>query len=103
VHGGFVAAALDEILGMAQGLSGKGGMTARLDTNYRRPTPLHRELELSAHIVSVDGRKIQVEGDIRCDGRVTAEASGLFISIDFEAMRAAMLGEADPSGGAGPA
>ncbi|MDY7102015.1 MAG: PaaI family thioesterase [Actinomycetota bacterium] len=90
VHGGFVAAALDEVLGMAQGLSGRPGMTARLDVSYRRPTPLHRELELGARIVSVRGRKITVEGEVRHDGEVTAEATGLFISVDFEAMRAAM-------------
>ena len=44
VHGGIVAAAFDEVLGMAQSLSGQSGMTGTLTVRYRKPTPLHREL-----------------------------------------------------------
>ena len=37
VHGGFVAAAFDEVLGSTQSLSGEPGMTGRLTVNYRSP------------------------------------------------------------------
>ena len=40
VHGGYVAATFDEVLGAAQSLSGDQGMTAHLEIDYRRPTPL---------------------------------------------------------------
>ena len=40
VHGGYVAAAFDELLGAAQSLSGTQGMTADLEVDYRTPTPL---------------------------------------------------------------
>ena len=40
VHGGWVAAAFDEVLGYVQSLGGNPGMTGRLITHYRRPTPL---------------------------------------------------------------
>ena len=46
VHGGYVAAAFDEVLGSTQSLAGRPGMTARLTVNYRSPTPLHTELQL---------------------------------------------------------
>ena len=44
VHGGYVAAAFDEVLGSTQSLSGSPGMTGRLTVNYRSPTPLETEL-----------------------------------------------------------
>ena len=44
VHGGWIAASFDEVLGAAQSLSGSGGMTAYLKVDYRSPTPLHQEL-----------------------------------------------------------
>ena len=87
VHGGFVAAALDELLGMAQSLSGKAGMTGTLTVRYRKPTPLHVELAMAARVERVEGRKIFVSGEIRAGEMLCAEAEGIFISVDFEAMR----------------
>jgi acyl-coenzyme A thioesterase PaaI-like protein len=91
VHGGYVAAAFDEILGSAQSLSGTPGMTGRLTVHYRSPTPLHGELLFEAWLSGVDGRKISTEGTLHADGRLCAEAEGLFISIDpsrFAALKA---------------
>ena len=83
VHGGWVAATFDEVLGMAQSLGGQPGMTGTLTVKYRKPTPLHRELRFEGTLDRVDGRKIFTSG--RCyDGDVlTAEAEGLFIRVDF--------------------
>ena len=39
VHGGYIAAAFDELLGFANSLSGTPGMTGTLTVRYRRPTP----------------------------------------------------------------
>ena len=86
VHGGIVAASFDEVLGMTQSLSGKPGMTARLDVNYRRPTPLRTPIRYEGHLDRVDGRKIFTKG-MSFHGEtdaLLAEADGLFISIDFE-------------------
>lgn len=83
VHGGYVAAVFDELLGATQTLSGTAGMTARLIVNYRRPTPLHTDLAMEGRLVRVDGRKVFVEGTCAAaDGQVTAEAEGLFVTID---------------------
>lgn len=87
VHGGFVAAAFDEVLGSAQTFSGQPGMTARLTVNYRRPTPLHAPLEIEGRFDRLEGRKVFTSGRIVVDGEVTAEAEGLFVSMDAERFR----------------
>ena len=81
-HGGYLAATFDELLGMAQTLSGQSGMTGTLTVRYRRPTPLHRRIDLEAELVKVDGRKVTVAGRSVCDGQLTAESEGIFISMD---------------------
>lgn len=87
VHGGFVAAAFDEVLGSAQSYSGAPGMTARLTVNYRKPTPLHTPLEIEGRFDRKEGRKVFTTGRILVDGVVTAEAEGLFVSMDAERFR----------------
>lgn len=82
VHGGFVAAAFDEVLGYVQSLGGSPGMTARLTVHYRKPTPLHTDLLFEAEFVRFEGRKIFTQGRVLAKGVVTAEAEGLFISVD---------------------
>lgn len=88
VHGGFVAAALDELLGMAQTLSGKSGMTGTLTVRYRRPTPLYKQLTFTAWVDRIEGRKIFTSGTIHDGETLCAEAEGVFISVDFHAMKA---------------
>lgn len=98
VHGGMVAAAFDELLGMVQSLSGQPGMTATLTVRYRRPTPLHRDLRFEGVLERVDGRKIFTSG--RCyDGEtLTAEAEGLFIHVDFQRIAELMTNRDRPPG-----
>lgn len=108
VHGGYVAAAFDEVLGAAQSLSGSPGMTGRLTVNYRSPTPLHEELRITGRFERVEGRKIFTTGTLHAGDRLCAEAEGLFISIGAEhfaslkvareEQRAARAARRDPSG-----
>lgn len=85
VHGGYVAAAFDEVLGSAQSLaeSGRPGMTGRLTVSYRSPTPLHTELSFAARVVEVSGRKTLTYGTLHAGDRLCAESEGLFIAIDL--------------------
>ncbi len=83
VHGGYVAAAFDEVHGSTQSLSGAPGMTARLTVSYRAPTPLQTELRFVGRLDRVDGRKIHTSGQLWAGEILCAEAEGLFISIDF--------------------
>ena len=88
VHGGFVAAAFDEVLGYAQSLSGAPGMTGTLTVRYRKPTPLHEELLFEASLTRVEGRKIFTEATVKAGGMVTAESEGIFISARPGSMEA---------------
>lgn len=91
VHGGYVAAAFDEVLGSTQSLSGSPGMTGRLTVHYRKPTPLETELRFVGRLERVNGRKILTSGELWAGDVLCAEAEGLFISIDstkFAAMKA---------------
>lgn len=81
LHGGFIAAIFDEILGLAQALSGAPGMTGRLEVTYRSPTPLDTELHVVGRLDRVEGRKILTSGEIRDGDRLCAEATGTFISV----------------------
>lgn len=81
VHGGYVAAAFDELLGATQSLSGAPGMTGTLTVRYESPTPLKTLLRMEGRLVGVERRKIFTEGTIIVDGRVTATAKGIFIAM----------------------
>ena len=83
VHGGFIAAMFDDLLGLAQSLSGTHGMTGRLTIHYRSPTPLHTELRMDGWLERADGRKIVCRGTLHAGDVLCAEAEGLFITIDF--------------------
>jgi acyl-coenzyme A thioesterase PaaI-like protein len=86
VHGGYIAAAFDEVLGATQSFGGRPGMTGRLTIHYRSPTPLRTELRFEARVVDVSGRKTLTHGTLHAGDRLCAEAEGLFISIDIVKM-----------------
>ena len=81
VHGGFIAAYFDEVLGMAQSLSGNPGMTVNLTVDYRAPTPLKQTVIFRGRVASIDGRKISVSGTLHHGETLCAEAKGLFVSM----------------------
>lgn len=84
VHGGLVAAAFDEVLGLTQSLSGQVGMTGTLTVKYRRPTPLHTDLRWEGRLEAVSGRKVTTSAIVIAKGEVTAEATGLFVTVSPE-------------------
>ena len=86
VHGGFIAAGFDEVLGFTQAHANRPGMTAHLTIDYRSPTPLHRELHFRGRIERVDGRKTFTSAElvVADEGRVCARATGLFIAVGQE-------------------
>ena len=84
VHGGFIAAGFDEVLGFTQSMSGQPGMTARLMVQYRSPTPLRRRLRYEGRIDHVDGRKIHTRATLHHGDTLCAEAEALFVSMKPE-------------------
>ncbi|NKY97762.1 PaaI family thioesterase [Nocardiopsis alborubida] len=81
VHGGWIAALLDQAVGSVSAVETTPGLTAKLEVNYRRPTPLFTPLEVTAEVDRVEGRKVFVSGRIRAHGEVTAEATALMIQV----------------------
>lgn len=81
VHGGYVAAAFDEVLGFAETFSNAPGMTGTLTVVYRTPTPLHVEVVFSAKITRIEGRKIFVSGQLHAGERLCAECDAIFVSM----------------------
>ncbi|MFN0093675.1 MAG: PaaI family thioesterase [Dehalococcoidia bacterium] len=87
VHGGHVAAAFDEVLGMVQSATGNPGMTGTLTVRYRRPTPLYRELTFRGRVDRVEGRKIFTTATLHDSETLLAESEGLFISVGQDRFR----------------
>jgi len=79
VHGGIVAAILDEVSGRA--LLARGHdiknlfVTLKMEIRYRQPTPTNTLLTAVGNIVKASAARAVVHGEIRLpDGTVTAEA-----------------------------
>jgi thioesterase superfamily protein len=79
VHGGMIALAFDEVLGIANIAGEHPGMTGRLTIHYRRPTPLFHELHFRAAVDRVEGRRIMSRAQLWDGETLTAEAEGVFV------------------------
>ncbi len=86
VHGGWISAVFDEVLGMVQAVTQKPGMTGRLEVSYRRPTPLGTPIHFRGVVDRVEGRKIftSARSFNPINDETYAEATALFISIEFD-------------------
>lgn len=84
VHGGMVAATLDELLGIVNVMQGQGAMTGTLTIKYRAPTPLFEEIRLEGRHAGVEGRKVYAKGSMWHGDVLLAEAEGVFILIGAE-------------------
>ena len=88
VHGGWIACAFDEVLGIANICSGHPGMTGRLTIHYRRPTPLFRELRFRAWVDRTEGRRIMSRVEVYDGDTLTAEGEGVFVQLRPEQAQA---------------
>lgn len=91
VHGGWVAALFDDLLGQAQQLVRKAGVTATLKVRYRDITPLDEELRLTAWIHADKGRRVIARATCHAGDTLTADAEAIFLGVDFDAIRGRML------------
>jgi hypothetical protein len=80
LHGGFVAAAFDDLLGVAQMASGSAGYTGTFTIKMIQPTPLGRRIDYEAGVERVDGRKIWCWGRSHDGAELLAEATIVFIA-----------------------
>jgi len=93
VHGGFVAALFDELLGAAIGLAPPPGVTATLEVRYRNVTPVEQPLRFEAWVAEDRGRRMVAHATCHAGDVLTAQAKGLFVRVDFDEVRRRMLGE----------
>ena len=88
VHGGIVAAILNETAGRALLLGGKNDelmVTLKLEVKYRRPTPTNTPLKAVGWIIKRSKNRARVAGDIRLpDGTVTAECEAVIVRTPAE-------------------
>ena len=85
VHGGVVSVLFDEVLGILASVAAKSiTRTAYLHTDYRALTPIDVELDVSAWIDRIEGRKIFVKGELRHGDVVCAEADAMFLQLTPE-------------------
>ncbi len=81
VHGGIVAALLDEAMVRSLLLEGDFEdllVTGKLDVAYRRPTPTATPLTVVGRLLRRARSRAQAEAEVRLpDGTVTADARGL--------------------------
>lgn len=91
VHGGFVAALFDEVLGATQALAAGPGVTGRLTVHYRHLTPLGEQLRFEGWVEQEEGRRLLSKATCHAeDGTLCADAEGLFLKVDFQALQQMM-------------
>ena len=85
VHGGIVAAILDEAAGRTLMLDGDFDnlfVTVKLDITFRRPTPTETPLTVVAWMTNRGKRKMKVAAQLKlADGSVTAECTSVVVSL----------------------
>jgi len=82
LHGGIIAALLDEAMSKAVRARGLTAMTRHLEIDYRRPVPSGAPIRIEGRVVRSEERKLWVEGQI-FDSEETALAAGkgLFVAL----------------------
>lgn len=84
VHGGAVAAALDDVMGAAVWQAGYAAVAARIIVDFREMVPLGLEGVIESRIEGTEGRKVTVRAWLTDGDRVYAESQGLFVTLGAE-------------------
>src|ERR1700761_2486136 len=82
IHGGIVAALLDEAMSKLNRPLNVLAMTRHMEVDYLRPAPLYQSLVLIGTHIRREGRKLYHRAELQLpDGTILARAKGLFIAI----------------------
>ena len=88
MHGGIIAALLDETIGRAIAIGRDDqvwGVTVELSLKYRKPVPLDVELRAIGRVTKDAGRIFEGSGEILLpDGTVAVEASGRYFKVPID-------------------
>ena len=89
VHGGAMAAALDEAMGAVAWMNGHPVVAATITVKFLAMLPIETETILDASIARIEGRKVSTRSSLTDPrGQKVAEAEGLFIIMRDETLRA---------------
>lgn len=86
VHGGAMAAVLDEAMGGACWMNGHRTVAAKISVSFLDMVKLETETRVESRIERVDGRKVYVRALLFDGARRVAESDGLFIVLREEAL-----------------
>lgn len=89
VHGGAIAAVLDEAMGGACWMNGHRTVAAKISVSFLEMLKLESETIVEAWIESTEGRKIYLRAKMSgASGQPIAQADGLFIVLKDETLTA---------------
>jgi acyl-coenzyme A thioesterase PaaI-like protein len=89
VHGGIIAAMLDEIAGrvIMIGHHNRFMMTGKLDLKYRKPVPIETPLTLIGRLIRDKGRLAEAHSELRLpDGSLAVEAEVTLVQIPSDTL-----------------
>jgi acyl-coenzyme A thioesterase PaaI-like protein len=84
VHGGLVAAALDEACGLLASWYRFPCVTSRLFVHFRRPVEINTELLVRARIDREHRRRIHISGELVDGDDILAQVRGAFVHVPLE-------------------
>jgi acyl-coenzyme A thioesterase PaaI-like protein len=90
VHGGAVAAVMDDAMGAGVWLAGHTGVAARIIVDLREMVPVGFDGLVETRIEGIEGRKVSIRAWLLERGgshRVFAESEGLFVILSTEQMQ----------------
>lgn len=89
VHGGAMAATLDDAMGAAAWMNDHKCVAATITINFVAMLPIGTETIVEASIDRRDGRKLHLKATLKDpSGRIVAEGSGLFVVLRDDQLRA---------------
>jgi acyl-coenzyme A thioesterase PaaI-like protein len=89
VHGGAMAATLDEAMGAAAWMNDYPSVAATITISFLAMLPIETETIVEARIDKVEGRKVYLRSTLTDpSGRLVAEGTGLFIVLRDDQRRA---------------
>ena len=82
VHGGAIAAALDEAMGAAAWMNEHRSVAATITISFLEMLPIESETTIDASIERIEGRKIYLQANLKSpSGQLVATGTGLFVVL----------------------
>ncbi|MGC8461838.1 MAG: PaaI family thioesterase [Candidatus Dormibacteria bacterium] len=88
VHGGLIAAVLDDVMGRYAALLHIWAVTARLDVQYRKPLLVSTPVYIVGQADRIDRRRYHASSYIESqDGTHHAQATGVYLTLSKDLMK----------------